>query len=78
MGLIPRPTPLEKGGMAGWLNAFRRGVLDKLPEASYVSLRLSMKGLSRCSRPHYAMKTVTGSPTTCASDLLRVSDVLAW
>jgi SAM-dependent methyltransferase len=34
MGLIPRPTPLEKGGMAGWLNTFRRGVLDKLPEAS--------------------------------------------
>ena len=32
MELIPRPTPLEKGGMAGWLGTFRRGVLDKLPQ----------------------------------------------
>ena len=32
MDLIPRPTPLEKAGMAGWLRTFRRGVLDKLPE----------------------------------------------
>jgi trans-aconitate methyltransferase len=29
--LIPRPTPLPEGGMAGWLNTFRRGVLDGLP-----------------------------------------------
>lgn len=29
--LIPRPTPLGEGGMAGWLNTFRRGVLDGLP-----------------------------------------------
>jgi SAM-dependent methyltransferase len=29
--LIPRPTPLAEGGMAGWLNTFRRGVLDGLP-----------------------------------------------
>jgi ubiquinone/menaquinone biosynthesis C-methylase UbiE len=29
--LIPRPTPLSQGGMAGWLNTFRRGVLDGLP-----------------------------------------------
>ena len=28
---FPRPTPLEKSGMAAWLNTFRRGVLDKLP-----------------------------------------------
>jgi trans-aconitate methyltransferase len=32
MELIPRPTPLGEGGMAGWLNTFRRGVLDGLPE----------------------------------------------
>lgn len=30
--LIPRPTPLLEGGMAGWLRTFRRGVLDTLPE----------------------------------------------
>jgi ubiquinone/menaquinone biosynthesis C-methylase UbiE len=29
--LIPRPTPLAEGGMAGWLKTFRRGVLDALP-----------------------------------------------
>lgn len=33
MTLFPRPTSLEKSGMAGWLSTFRRGVLDKLPEA---------------------------------------------
>jgi trans-aconitate methyltransferase len=33
IALIPRPTPLERGGMAGWLHTFRRGVLDKIPEA---------------------------------------------
>ena len=32
MELIPRPTPLEKGGMADWLRTFRRGVLERLPE----------------------------------------------
>jgi SAM-dependent methyltransferase len=32
MELIPRPTPLAEGGMAGWLRTFRRGVLDGLPE----------------------------------------------
>jgi len=32
MALIPRPTPLEESGMAGWLRMFRRGVLDELPE----------------------------------------------
>jgi SAM-dependent methyltransferase len=30
--LIPRPTPLAAGGMAGWLRTFRRGVLESLPE----------------------------------------------
>jgi trans-aconitate methyltransferase len=30
--LIPRPTPLASGGMAGWLRTFRRGVLESLPE----------------------------------------------
>jgi trans-aconitate methyltransferase len=29
--LIPRPTPLGEGGMVGWLNTFRPGVLDGLP-----------------------------------------------
>ena len=29
---IPRPTPLENSGMAGWLRTFRRGVLGQLPE----------------------------------------------
>lgn len=32
MELIPRPTPLEDAGMAGWLRTFRRGVLETLPE----------------------------------------------
>ncbi len=32
VALIPRPTPLAAGGMAGWLRTFRRGVLDDLPE----------------------------------------------
>ena len=31
MELIPRPTLLQAGGMAGWLNTFRRGVLERLP-----------------------------------------------
>jgi SAM-dependent methyltransferase len=31
ISLIPRPTPLEDGGMRGWLRTFRRGVLDGLP-----------------------------------------------
>ena len=31
IALIPRPTPLEAGGMAGWLQTFRRGVLERLP-----------------------------------------------
>lgn len=30
--LIPRPTPLPQSGMEGWLNTFRRGVLDSLPQ----------------------------------------------
>jgi trans-aconitate methyltransferase len=33
IALIPRPTPLPEGGMRGWINTFRRGVLDTLPEA---------------------------------------------
>lgn len=33
IALIPRPTPLPESGMHGWLNTFRRGVLDGLPEA---------------------------------------------
>ena len=32
MALIPRPTPLGAGGMRGWLETFRNGVLDQLPE----------------------------------------------
>ena len=32
IALIPRPTLLQSGGMAGWLRTFRRGVLDKLPQ----------------------------------------------
>ena len=32
MALIPRPTRLEAGGMAGWLRTFRRGVLEGLPD----------------------------------------------
>jgi trans-aconitate methyltransferase len=31
MALIPRPTPLGESGMAGWLQTFRKGVLDTLP-----------------------------------------------
>jgi hypothetical protein len=33
MALIPRPTPLPKSGMSGWLKTFRSGVLGGLPEA---------------------------------------------
>jgi SAM-dependent methyltransferase len=33
MALIPRPTPLPESGMQGWLTTFRRGVLEKLPQA---------------------------------------------
>jgi trans-aconitate methyltransferase len=29
--LIPRPTPLPQSGMRGWLETFRRGLLDQLP-----------------------------------------------
>lgn len=29
--LFPRPTPLNDGGMIGWLNTFYRGALDALP-----------------------------------------------
>lgn len=32
IGLIPRPTPLPETGMRGWLETFRRGLLDQLPE----------------------------------------------
>ncbi len=32
IALIPRPTPLGAGGMAGWLRTFRKGVLDTLAE----------------------------------------------
>ena len=32
IAVIPRPTRLAEGGMAGWLRTFRRGVLDGLPE----------------------------------------------
>lgn len=31
IALIPRPTPLPESGMRGWLNTFRKGVLDGLP-----------------------------------------------
>jgi trans-aconitate methyltransferase len=31
IALIPRPTPLDQGGMSSWLRTFRRGVLDSLP-----------------------------------------------
>jgi SAM-dependent methyltransferase len=30
---FPRPTPLPETGMLGWLNTFRRGILDDLPTA---------------------------------------------
>jgi SAM-dependent methyltransferase len=32
IALIPRPTPLPKGGMSEWLRTFRRGVLEGLPD----------------------------------------------
>ncbi len=31
--LIPRPTPLPESGMYGWLQTFRRGLFEQLPEA---------------------------------------------
>lgn len=30
--LIPRPTPLPETGMRGWLETFRRGLFEQLPE----------------------------------------------
>ncbi len=33
MALIPRPTPLPESGMQAWLTTFRRGVLEKVPQA---------------------------------------------
>ena len=33
MAVIPRPTPLPEGGVAGWIRTFRRGALDSMPEA---------------------------------------------
>jgi len=33
IALIPRPTPLPESGMTVWLQTFRRGVLEGLPEA---------------------------------------------
>lgn len=30
--LLPRPTPLPEGGMRGWLETFRRGLFEQLPE----------------------------------------------
>lgn len=33
IALIPRPTPLSANGMAGWLETFRRGVLESLPSS---------------------------------------------
>jgi trans-aconitate methyltransferase len=30
IGLIPRPTPLPETGMQGWLETFRRGLLEQL------------------------------------------------
>jgi len=32
IALIPRPTPLAESGMKGWLQTFRRGVIEGLPE----------------------------------------------
>jgi SAM-dependent methyltransferase len=32
IALIPRPTPLPRGGMSEWLRTFRRGVLERVPE----------------------------------------------
>lgn len=34
MELIPRPTPLPASGMRGWLETFRKGVLDSLPDGA--------------------------------------------
>jgi trans-aconitate methyltransferase len=33
IALIPRPTPLPESGMRGWLETFRRGLLEGLPTA---------------------------------------------
>lgn len=32
IALIARPTPLPGSGMRGWLETFRRGLLDQLPD----------------------------------------------
>jgi trans-aconitate methyltransferase len=32
IGLFPRPTPLPESGMRGWLETFRRGLFDQVPE----------------------------------------------
>ncbi len=34
IALIPRPTPIPENGMRGWLETFRKGVMDSLPESA--------------------------------------------
>jgi SAM-dependent methyltransferase len=34
IALIPRPTPIPASGMRGWLETFRKGVIDSLPASA--------------------------------------------
>ena len=61
MELIPRPTLLAEGGMAGWLRTFRRGVLDSI--LPICAIESSRKPARFSIRP-CATKMATGSPIT--------------
>jgi len=59
IALIPRPTPLAKGGMKGWLRTFRSGVLAGLPEGIRETV---VDERRRCWRRLCATRKGTGSP----------------
>jgi len=49
IGLIPRPTPLPASGMRGWLETFRRGVLDQFQSVEREAVIQEVEDLLRLS-----------------------------
>ena len=45
IALIPRPTKLPESGMRGWLETFRRGLLEQLPRGASRTSALSKRSL---------------------------------
>jgi SAM-dependent methyltransferase len=45
MALIPRPTPMPESGMRGWLETFRKGVIDSLPASARESVIIETEEL---------------------------------